>query len=146
MKTIVLDRQTLAHTFPASPARADVSIERTASGSKQMRVTLAVSDRSLRTALGADGDKFNGLENPVALVPTGNEFKRYQMRYLATVGGGGTTPVVDHYELLLGDGQFSQMAAIETGVALLLETKLGDEATEIWLQKENDNYKFDPVR
>lgn len=137
----VLDMKSFAYQFPQSPARANVTIEKNPNG-EDMRVTLAVQDAALRKALGADGDKFNGLEQPVALVSNGREFQRFPMRYVASVGGSGPQPNVDLYELVLGSGQYDTIAAIQQGVALMLQTNVGD----VWLQKEDDNLKYDPAK
>lgn len=92
-------------------------------------MSLSLQDRALRDRL---GPTFDGFERPFVYV---NGAKKY-LGFVGTTPASGVRPDTDHYSLLLKPGEFDLAHAMMHGVAVGLDTNVG----EAWMQEYGDDY------
>jgi hypothetical protein len=124
----------MTKVFPkdTGPASVTVYLDNT---TRELHLEAAVHDRDVRDRV---DPSFDGMERPFAYLPdpTSGAFVRKYLAYSGTAPGSGVAPDTDFYELVLKPGAYDLAHAMLHGVAVGLETNVGD----VWLQSSGDDY------
>ncbi|MCC6809779.1 MAG: hypothetical protein IT381_20285 [Deltaproteobacteria bacterium] len=105
--------------------------------SRELTISVSIQDRTLRDKVGAG---FDGMERPFAYMPNpanGGVFEKKYLSFVGTTPASGPRPDSDHFKLVLKAGEFDLAAAMLHGIAVGLDTNVG----EVWMQAPGDDHK-----